>query len=49
MEAKKGYRIEHDCIGECLVPEKVYYGVHTQRATENFKITGRKINPEMIK
>lgn len=49
MEAKKGYRVEHDCIGECLVPEKVYYGVHTQRATENFKITGRKINPEMIK
>lgn len=49
MEAKKGYRIEHDCIGECLIPENVYYGVHTKRATENFKITGKRTNPEMIK
>lgn len=49
MEAKQGYRVEHDCIGECLIPENAYYGIHTQRATENFKITRRKTNPEMIK
>lgn len=49
METKKGYRVEHDCIGESLIPEDVYYGIHTQRATENFKITGRKTHPEIIK
>ena len=49
MEPKQGYRVEHDCIGECLIPENVYYGIHTQRATENFKITRRSTNPEMIK
>lgn len=49
MEPKQGYRVEHDCIGECLIPENVYYGIHTQRATENFKITRKRTNPEMIK
>ncbi len=49
METKQGYRVEHDCIGESLIPENAYYGIHTQRATENFKITRRKTNPEMIK
>ena len=49
MEAKQGYRVEHDCVGESLIPENVYYGIHTQRATENFKITRRRTNPEMIK
>lgn len=49
MEVKKGYRVEHDCIGESLIPEDVYYGIHTQRATENFKITGRKPHKEIIK
>lgn len=32
-----------------MIPENVYYGIHTQRATENFKITRRSTNPEMIK
>ncbi|MCI5997298.1 MAG: aspartate ammonia-lyase [Peptoniphilaceae bacterium] len=49
MEPKQGYRIEHDCIGECLIPENAYYGIHTQRATENFKITGRTAHKEIIK
>ena len=49
MEAKQGYRVEHDCIGECLIPENAYYGIHTQRATENFNITRKTTNPEMIK
>ena len=48
MEAKQGYRVEHDCIGECLIPENAYYGIHTQRATENFNITRKTTNPEMI-
>ncbi len=49
MREKQGYRLEHDCIGECLIPEDVYYGIHTQRATENFQITRKTTNPQMIK
>jgi len=35
-----GYRIEHDSLGEVQVPADAYYGVQTQRARENFHITG---------
>ena len=48
MEAKQGYRVEHDCIGACLIPENAYYGIHTQRATENFKITRRDVYKRQI-
>lgn len=43
------YRIESDSIGEKQVPKDAYYGVQTLRAYENFRITGRKIHPELIK
>lgn len=33
------YRIEKDFIGEFKVPSDAYYGVHTARALENFKLT----------
>jgi len=33
------YRKESDLIGELEVPEKAYYGVQTQRALNNFKIS----------
>lgn len=39
-------RKEHDLIGEVDIPEEKYYGVHTQRAMENFNITGRTIGKE---
>lgn len=43
-------RIEKDGIGELEIPKNRYYGVHTQRAIENFYIkNGRKTNPELIK
>ena len=38
------YRVEHDLLGEAQVPESVYYGIQTQRAVENFKITGVELN-----
>ncbi len=38
------YRIEHDLLGKAQVPESVYYGIQTQRAVENFKITGVELN-----
>ena len=34
------YRIEKDVLGEIKVPENAYWGVNTQRAIENFQISG---------
>ena len=33
-------RAEHDCIGTLKVPQDVYWGIHTQRAIENFTVSG---------
>ncbi|MCH8531983.1 MAG: aspartate ammonia-lyase [Saccharospirillum sp.] len=33
-------RIEKDLLGECPVPLDAYYGVQTQRAVDNFALTG---------
>jgi aspartate ammonia-lyase len=43
-------RTEHDLLGEREVPASVYYGVHTLRAVENFRISGIPIsaNPEFV-
>jgi aspartate ammonia-lyase len=44
-------RIEHDFLGDKEIPADAYYGVQTQRAIENFKITDIPISiePEMIR
>ncbi|MEC5393867.1 aspartate ammonia-lyase [Bergeyella sp. RCAD1439] len=39
----ENYRKESDLLGELNVPEKAYYGVQTQRAIDNFKISGQKL------
>jgi aspartate ammonia-lyase len=43
-------RTEHDLIGDREVPGDAYYGVHTARAVENFRITGTPISayPELV-
>ncbi len=45
------FRIESDLLGELKVPIDAYYGVQTQRAVDNFYITGRKMGeyPEFVK
>ncbi|MGI6729329.1 MAG: aspartate ammonia-lyase [Bacilli bacterium] len=43
------YRIETDSLGEMQVPAEAYYGIQTLRAKENFQITKRGINRQMIK
>lgn len=45
------YRIENDLLGNLQVPENAYYGVQTQRAIDNFFISGVKLNqyPQFIK
>jgi len=35
------YRTEKDSLGEKKVPSTAYYGVQTQRAVENFPVSGR--------
>ena len=35
------YRIEHDTMGEVRVPKDALYAAQTQRAVENFPISGR--------
>ena len=35
------YRIEHDTMGEVRVPADALYRAQTQRAVENFPISGR--------
>ena len=44
-------RVETDLIGSLNVPANAYYGIHTQRAMNNFRISGIKISnfPEFIK
>ncbi|MGD8252611.1 MAG: aspartate ammonia-lyase, partial [Desulfobacterales bacterium] len=39
-----GIRREHDSLGERELPTSVYYGVQTQRAIENFAISGVKLS-----
>ncbi len=39
-----GVRREHDSLGERELPTSVYYGVQTQRAIENFAISGIKLS-----
>lgn len=43
------FREEQDSIGKKKVPAEAYYGVQSLRASENFKITGTKIHPELIR
>lgn len=45
------YRTENDLLGDMQVPAKAYYGIQTQRAIDNFHISGVKLYqfPEFIK
>ena len=33
-------RVEHDTMGSVTVPASAYYGAQTQRAFDNFRISG---------
>lgn len=41
------YRIEKDLLGEKQVPTDAYYGIHTLRAVENFKISHQKVGDNL--
>ena len=39
------FRTERDSMGEIQLPAHAYYGSQTQRAVENFPISGRASRP----
>ena len=40
VQVMSGFRLEHDSLGQREISDHVYYGVQTQRAMENFAISG---------
>lgn len=43
------FRLESDSMGEVAVPESAYWGAQTQRAVENFPISGLRLPLPMIR
>ncbi|MEU7865331.1 class II fumarate hydratase [Dactylosporangium sp. NPDC049140] len=43
------YRIEHDTMGEVRVPASALWRAQTQRAVENFPISGVRLEPPLIR
>src|SRR5947207_12610744 len=41
-------RVERDSMGEVKVPAKAYYGAQTQRAVENFPISGQPLPARLV-
>ncbi|GAA4373978.1 class II fumarate hydratase [Paeniglutamicibacter cryotolerans] len=48
MDNSDEFRIEHDTMGEVRVPAKALYRAQTQRAVENFPISGKVLEPRHI-
>ncbi len=42
-------RIEHDFLGSLEIPADAYWGIHTQRAMNNFRISSIKVNAGLIR
>ncbi|WP_158864988.1 class II fumarate hydratase [Leifsonia sp. AG29] len=47
-QADSEFRIEHDTMGEVRVPKDALYSAQTQRAVENFPISGSVLEPAQI-
>ncbi|HMI26284.1 MAG TPA: lyase family protein, partial [Streptosporangiaceae bacterium] len=43
-----GTRIEHDSMGEVEVPAEALWGAQTQRAVDNFPVSGERIGRDLI-
>jgi fumarate hydratase class II len=42
-------RVEHDTMGEVAVPASALWGAQTQRAVENFPVSGVRVDPAVIR
>lgn len=49
MSVANEKRIEHDFLGPLEVPRDAYWGIHTQRAINNFRISGIRVNGLLIR
>src|SRR5215210_7210601 len=47
MSSHVDYRIEKDSLGEVRVPARALYGAQTQRAIENFPVSGLRL-PRLV-
>jgi len=43
-----GFRVEHDTMGEVRVPAAARWGAQTQRAVDNFPVSGMVVEPSLI-
>src|SRR5260370_661775 len=44
----KGFRTERDPLGDVEVPADAYYGVQTQRAVDNFPVSGFRAPADLV-
>ena len=42
-------RVEHDSMGEMRVPADALYGAQTQRAVENFPVSGLTVDRALVR
>ena len=42
------FRTEHDSMGDVQVPAQAYYGAQTQRAVDNFPVSGWRLPAELV-
>lgn len=43
------HRIEKDLLGSRELPVGLMWGIHTERALENFRLSGRVVHPELVR
>ena len=43
------YRIETDLLGTRQIAADSMWGIHTERAIENFQLSGNVVHPELVK
>lgn len=48
LKGGKKMRTEKDCIGERELPDEALYGIHSQRAVENFPISSERLHPLLV-
>jgi len=44
----EGFRVASDTMGEMRIPESALWGASTQRAVENFPVSGQPVPPEVV-
>lgn len=49
MSTEGAFRIEHDTMGEVRVPADARWGAQTQRAVDNFPVSGRSVHPRLVR